>query len=104
MEFSASLRIWRRLCAESGARGEPDVVLAAEKEQDGKDIVLFAGARMAQSAMRTGLVDEWSTLTIPALFGGSTRLFQDHGGPVDLRLTGSRTMDTGAILARYVRA
>ncbi|MHA3976454.1 dihydrofolate reductase family protein [Halovulum sp. GXIMD14794] len=102
--FSRNYALAETWTNSEAAQGEPDAVLAAERKKDGKDIVLFAGARMAQSAMRTGLVDEWSILTIPALFGGGTRLFQDHGGPVDLRLAENRTMDTGAILARYVRA
>lgn len=86
------------------AAGEPAEVLAAEKAKAGRDIALFAGARMAQSAMRADIVDEWSILTLPVLLGGGLRLWEDHRLAADLRLLEARPMDTGAILARYERA
>jgi len=75
--------------------------IAAERARPGKDLVLFAGAITAQSALRDGLVDELSLLTIPRLFGHGTRLFEGHGAPRALRLLECRAMDTGAVLTRY---
>jgi hypothetical protein len=53
--------------------------IAKEKSEAGKDMVIFAGAKFASTAIREGLVDEYSLLTIPMLFGGGSRLF-DGGG------------------------
>ena len=83
------------------ANGPLAEVVAREKQKQGKDIALFAGAVAAQSALREGLVDEIWLLTIPALFGHGTRLFEGHGPARSLRLIEGRPLDTGAILARY---
>jgi dihydrofolate reductase len=73
----------------------------SEKQQPGKDMVVFAGASMAQSAMRTGRVDEIWLLTVPELFGHGTRLFEGHNMRSHLELLEEARMDTGAILTRY---
>lgn len=78
--------------------------IAAEKAKPGKDLVLFAGAITAQSALRDGLVDELSLLVIPRLLGHGQRLFEGHGAPRSLQLLECRVMDTGAVLSRYAIA
>lgn len=78
--------------------------VAAEKAKHGKDMVIFAGARFAQTALREDLVDDYWLLTIPMLFGGGLRLFENHGLRRRLRLDHCRTLDTGAVLTRYVSA
>ena len=40
-------------------------VVAREKTRPGKDMVIFAGARFAQTALAAGVVDELSLLVIP---------------------------------------
>lgn len=76
-------------------------VVAREKEQAGKDMVIFAGARFAQTALAAGVVDEIALLVIPELFGHGTRLFEGHVLRRNLELVESREMDTGAVLLRY---
>jgi dihydrofolate reductase len=76
--------------------------VAAEKAKPGKDMVIFAGARFAQTAMRAQVIDEYWLLTVPMLFGGGLRLFENHGLRSRLTLDHCRTMDTGAVLTRYL--
>lgn len=77
-------------------------VIAAEKQREtGKDMVVFAGARFAQTVMRADLFDEYAILTLPQLFGGGQRLFENHGLRRELSLIESRVFDTGAVLSRY---
>lgn len=102
--FSRTLRDAAAWANSEVAAGEVADVLAREKEREGKDLVVFAGAVLAQAAVRTGLVDEYWLLTIPQLFGGGARLFADDGIRTDLRLTEVRRMDTGAVLTRYEAA
>lgn len=76
-------------------------VIASEKQRSGKDLVIFAGAITAQSALRSGLVDEIWLLTLPELFGHGCRLFDGHALRSKLKLLEVRPMDTGAVLTRY---
>lgn len=78
--------------------------IAAEKARPGKDMVIFAGAKLAWTALRADVVDEYWLLTLPMLFGGGTRLLDGGHGQQKLRLIEARAMDTGAVLTRYARA
>lgn len=78
-----------------------DQIVARERVKPGRDMVIFAGARFAQTALRAGCVDGLWILTLPELFGHGTRLFQGHDLRRGLTLTEVRRMDTGAVLTRY---
>lgn len=71
------------------------------KRQPGKDIALFAGAGIANSMMRLGLLDEYRLLFNPVLLGAGTPLFQDGRAGSDLERIGSRSFDCGAVLVSY---
>jgi dihydrofolate reductase len=76
-------------------------VVAQEKAKPGKNMVIFAAAAFAQTALRADVVDAIWLLTIPELFGHGARLFDGHALRRQFRLTDCRPMDTGAVLARY---
>ena len=76
-------------------------IVAREKTRPGKDMVIFAGARFAQTALAACVVDELSLLVIPELFSHGTRLFEGHALRRNLALVEARAMDTGAALLRY---
>jgi dihydrofolate reductase len=76
-------------------------VVAREKAEAGKDMVIFAGATFAQTALRADVVDAIWLLTIPELFGHGARLFDGHGLRRTLQLSEAMVMDTGAVLTRY---
>ena len=78
-------------------------VVSAERNAGGKDMVMFAGARLAQTALRADVIDEYSLLTVPVVLGGGTRLFENHHQRTHLELLEVRPMDTGAVLTRYQR-
>lgn len=85
------------------ADGEIGEVLAREKAAPGGDLVIYGGADFAQAAERTDLIDEYTILTIPTIFGGGSRLFGDSGIQRPLQLLESRRLDTGAVLSHYAR-
>lgn len=89
---------WENSARADGNFGE---VVAREKEREGKDLVIFAGASMAQTALRNDAVDEFWILTLPELFGHGTRLFEGHNLRRKLSLLDVEGMDTGAVLTRY---
>jgi dihydrofolate reductase len=99
--FSRTLSDTTAWANSSLADGDVAQVVAEEKEKTGKDVVIFAGATFAQTALRADVVDAIWLLTIPELFGHGSRLFDGHGLRRSLRLTHCRQMDTGATLTRY---
>ena len=71
------------------------------KQRPGRDIALFAGAGLATSFMRLGLIDEYRLLVNPILLGRGTPLFQGGYDRMKLDLVQTRTFGSGAILLVY---
>lgn len=71
------------------------------KEQPGKDIAV-AGAELASTFMRLGLIDEYQLYIHPVLLGGGTPMFPTLDEPLALRLVETRTFRSGVIYVRYV--
>lgn len=73
------------------------------KKQPGKDLALFAGAKLTASLMKHDLIDEYRLLVFPALLGGGTPLFNGGYERSNLRLIDSRMFTSGALLLKYVK-
>ena len=82
-------------------RGDAAAEVARLKQQPGKDIVSFGGARLAQELVRLGLVDEYQLMLNPVILGQGLPLFKDGGARQVLKLVSSGTFD-GAVALRYV--
>jgi hypothetical protein len=52
---------------------------------------------MAQSAMRSNFVNEWSIPILPTLFSDRIRHFEDHRLATDPWLDAPRAINTGAV-------
>jgi dihydrofolate reductase len=74
----------------------------ALKAQEGKDMVLTGGARLAATLAGYDLIDEYQVVVHPVVLGGGKQLF-----PVaerfGLRLAGSRVFDGRSVLLSYRR-
>lgn len=70
------------------------------KAEDGAPMEI-AGATLAGTAMRAGLIDEYHVVTHPVLVGGGTPFFSTLDAWVDLRLVETRTFPDGVVLSRY---
>lgn len=72
------------------------------KQLEGKDIVIFGGAQIAQSFMELNLVDEFQLIINPVLLGKGTPLFSNQ---VDFRqnlsLTNSIITKLGNVILCY---
>ena len=99
--FSRTLPDWSAWANTERAEDPLEDVIAREKARAGKDMVIFAGASMVQSALRANCVDEIWLLTLPQLFGHGSRLFEGHDLRRTLRLLELQQMDTGAVLTRH---
>ena len=99
--FSHTLGDAGRWASSTVADADVATIVAREKARPGRDMVIFAGARFARTALAAGVVDEVSLLVVPDLFGHGTRLFEGHGPRRRLARVEARTLDTGAILQRH---
>jgi dihydrofolate reductase len=99
--FSRTLQDAGKWANSEIADADVATLVTREKARQGKDMVIFAGARFAQTALAAGVVDELSLLVIPELFGHGTRLFEGHALRRRLSLIQTRTLDTGAVQLRY---
>lgn len=71
------------------------------KNQPGKDIALFAGARLTASLMEHDLIDEYRLVINPVLLGSGTPLFNDGHEEADLTLLDVKRFNSGALVLRY---
>ena len=107
-------RSWRETPKLVVSRGDPklgpnasklegDVVEAvrALKATDGPPIAIGAGADLFATLAEAGLIDRYRWLVIPKAIGRGKALFGSLTRPLDLRLVGSRTFESGAVLLEY---
>jgi dihydrofolate reductase len=80
--------------------GEAVTEIARLKAEDGGPMDI-AGATLAASAMRAGLIDEYAVVTHPVLVGGGTPFFPALDNWVKLSLVETRTFPGGVLLTRY---
>jgi dihydrofolate reductase len=71
------------------------------KRQSGKDIALFAGASVAQSFARLGLIDEYRIILNPAFLGAGTLLFNGGYRKTELELRETKQFGSGALVLTY---
>ena len=90
----------------------PTTILSADvaaqvaelKRQPGRELQIHGSARLAQSLLAAGLIDEFRLVVAPVIVGLGRRLFPDGGPSVGLRLVSSRTTPGGLTLQIYERA
>jgi dihydrofolate reductase len=71
------------------------------KTKEGKDIWLFGGARLTSTLMNAGLIDELMLSVHPLILGAGKPLFEDISRKVKLKLTDTRSYDTGLVQLFY---
>ena len=81
--------------------------LAAEllrlKQQPGTDIIVFGSADLVRWLLRNDLVDRYQLQLFPLVLGSGKRLFGTESGTAHLKLTETRSLDTGVMVLRYER-
>lgn len=79
--------------------GDVPAAVAELKRQPGRDLQIHGSARLGQSLVAAGLVDEIRLVVAPVVVGTGRRLFPEGGAPSGLRLVHHDTTPTG--LAAY---
>ena len=75
--------------------------VAALKESEGGDILVYGSATLAKALLRHGLADELRLMMFPLTIGGGLRLFDDNRQLQQFMLKRSITMSNGVLLAEY---
>jgi len=78
--------------------------IAALKAQPGHDLQIIGSSNLIQSLQAASLIDEYHVWTFPLVLGHGKRLFETTARPVALRLVGTKTSNTGAVMSTYVPA
>lgn len=82
-------------------RGDAAEAVRRLKEEQGKDLFVFGSAKLCDSLMRQGLVDEYRLCLAPVVLREGTPLFKPGGEMQRLRLLECRGLQTGGVLLRY---
>jgi dihydrofolate reductase len=77
--------------------------IARRKAEGDREMVLIAGASIAQAFLQLGLIDELCLLVSPLLLGGGTRLFTGGYDRMPLQLTEALPFESGAVRVTYRR-
>jgi dihydrofolate reductase len=84
------------------ARADVAEEVAELKRQGGGDLAV-AGAGLAATCARLGLIDEYRPVVHPVIVGGGTAFLPPLDAKVDLRLLETRAFGCGAVYLRYQR-
>jgi dihydrofolate reductase len=71
------------------------------KQQPGKDLLIFGGAKLTASLTRAGLIDEYRLGLNPVVLGAGSPLFKPESGGMKMKLLEARAFLTGCVLLRY---
>jgi dihydrofolate reductase len=83
-------------------RGDVAAEVMRLKQQPGRDMIIFGGARIAQEFVRLGLVDEYGLVVNPVILGQGLPLFKDVPARQKLKLAACDAFKAGAVALRYV--
>ena len=81
--------------------GDVAAQIAALKQQPGRELQIHGSARLAQSLLAAGLIDELRLVIAPVIVGNGRRLFPDGGAPAGLQLVGSESTPGGLTIQTY---
>jgi dihydrofolate reductase len=81
--------------------GDVAAQVAKLKQQSGRELQIHGSARLAQSLLAAGLIDELRLVVAPVVVGHGRRLFPDGGAPAGLRLLSNETTPGGLALQAY---
>jgi dihydrofolate reductase len=71
------------------------------KREEGEDMVLFAGADLAETFIKMNLIDEFRLIVNPILLGSGKSLFQNIDGIYNLKLKETISFNCGNIILIY---
>jgi dihydrofolate reductase len=74
------------------------------KEQHSGPLLIAGSAKLTQSLMEHGLIDEYRLMVFPIVLGSGKRLFAESSDTSTLKLVDSKTVGDGIAILTYERA
>lgn len=72
------------------------------KNQPGKDIIVYGGAKFVSSLLKASLIDELYLFVNPVAIGSGLSIFNQQGSNFKLKLQQCNAYDCGVIVSKYV--
>jgi dihydrofolate reductase len=85
-------------------RGDVPAQVEELKRQPGRELQIHGSARLGQSLLAAGLVDEVRLAIAPVILGRGRKLFREGAAPAGLRLLRSETTPPGLAIHVYETA
>jgi len=71
------------------------------KEMPGKDMTLLGSGSILTQFAEQGLIDQYQIMVDPVVIGDGSPIFKDIKHKLDLKLTMTRTFNSGVVLLCY---
>jgi dihydrofolate reductase len=71
------------------------------KRDAGRDVLVFGSARLVDTLLEAGLIDEIRLGVTPLILGGGTPLFKPRSKRTRMRLLEARPLQSGCVILRY---
>lgn len=84
------------------AKGDLSEEINLLKNQDGKDIIAYGGAKFASSLISAGLVDEFHLFINPVAIGQGLPIFNELKTKQELELVKSASFSCGIVVLNYL--
>jgi dihydrofolate reductase len=83
------------------ATGEVAAEISALKDQPGKDIVVYGGARFVSGLIKENLIDEYHLFVNPVVIGKGLTIFAGVAGHLPLKMVAARPFECGITVLEY---
>jgi dihydrofolate reductase len=83
------------------AKGDLEEEIKKLKRESEKDLVLYGGASLAGSVIRTGLIDEYHLFVNPVAAGKGMRIFDTLEKPLQFKLIKAIPFSSGIVIHHY---
>ncbi len=82
-------------------RGDVAEEVGRLKQEPGQDILIYGSGKLVNSLMAHNLIDVYRLMVHPIVLGTGNPLFEDGTAMTSLKLTDSKTTNTGVVMLTY---
>ena len=100
-KFVASRTLSRAEWNATILEGDAAQAVAALKDEDGGDLLVYGSGDLVDELTRHRLIDEYRLMVHPVIVGTGKKLFEGLAETVDLKLSDAVTTDTGVAVLTY---